>query len=607
MTSLHELQSVPFTQDTRIRSLYYRFNGSDHQLPVVQDNGKAIALERGCALDLNTYFGSFYECYWLRYTHVTRTVFTFCLKGKALLRLFRYSPEIKEELLFEGDFEGNGNTCEIPVREPERFPTTHGRLYAQFLARENHTVLSDLCWRTPLAPPREVRLEATLCTYNRDKDLAKTMGNLALLQKEGLIQEISVINNAQKGLRERLEDLLPEHARGMAFELAEQPNIGGAGSMARSILDTLKAGRCNYLARFDDDIRVDPEIMRRLPLLLRYVKEHVAIGCPMLDSLKPTSLYESGALLRPEFLFIELLNYGLDACDSEELNKFARVDFVDYLPWWCFTVATKDLSPNALPLPFFIKADDIEFGPRLRKRGVENVSWAGLAVWHEPFYVKQDPHQFYYSYRNLMFAYAYHGIFMKRGALRRLRQIFLGSLLLFYYHRAWAFVRAMEDFLKGPELLANWTGESHRQLIAEEKLWSEKNIPRALTTIDAQKLDKTSQPPPLGFTRSFFAFFRLLSDLLRPAKPDAPLKFIDYWTQWPVWGGGGQNRIAVNHDRMDVCHVYRRDPRKVAKLLFRFWRAYFRILFRNCSLEGHPAMDRLTTEAFWRSRFNDQG
>jgi len=606
MTSLYELQSIPFALDTRIRLLYYRFSGGDHQLPVVQNDRKTIMLARGCELDLGTYFGSFYECYWRRYTLVTQVVLTFSLKGKVRLRLYRYSPEIKDEILHESDLEGTGNIFEIPVPEPGPYPTTHGRVYVCLLARTDNTVISEPCWRTPLAPLREVKLEATLCTHNRDKDLANTMGNLAFLQQEGLIQELSVINNAQKGLRERLEKLLPEHAKGMSFELVEQANIGGAGSMARSILDTLKAGRCNYLSRFDDDIRVDPEVMRRLPLLLRYLMEHIAIGCPMLDSLKPTSLYESGALLRPEFLFIEPLNYGLDVCDSEELNKFARVDFVDYIPWWCFTVATRDLSSDSLPLPFFIKVDDIEFGPRLKKRGVDNVSWAGLAIWHEPFYIKQDPHQFYYSYRNLMFMYAYHDIFLKRGALRRLRQIFVGALLQFYYHRAWAFVRAMEDFLKGPELLANWTGESHRQFIAEEKLWSEKNIPRSLATIDAQRLDMTSKAPPFEFLWSVFAFFRILSDLLRPAKPDAPLKFIDYWTKWHIWGAGGQDRFAVNHDRIDVCHVYYRDPRKITHLLYRFWKAYFRILFRKCSLKSNPEMDRLTTEAFWRSRFNGQ-
>ncbi len=122
MTDYYELQSVPLSADTRIRALYYHYRGGEHQLPVMRDNRKAIILGRGCEFDLNTYFGSFYECYWRRYTDVKEVHLTFKLNGKARLRLFRYSPEIKLELLHEADLAGTGNTFTIPVPEPSVYP-----------------------------------------------------------------------------------------------------------------------------------------------------------------------------------------------------------------------------------------------------------------------------------------------------------------------------------------------------------------------------------------------------------------------------------------------------------------------------------------------------
>ena len=41
-----------------------------------------------------------------------------------------------------------------------------------------------------------------------------------------------------------------------------------------------------------------------------------------------------------------------------------------------------------LPLPVFIRGDDVEYGLRLYMRGVDTIVMPGIAVWHEPFYLK---------------------------------------------------------------------------------------------------------------------------------------------------------------------------------------------------------------------------
>jgi len=602
LSNLYEIQSIPLTLDTRVRSLYYRFNGNGHALPVISNDRKTISLSSGCELDLGTYFGSFFECYWRRYTPVTDVFLTFRLQGKIRLSLFRFSPEIREELIYEADLSADDKMIEVPVREPDPYPTAHGRIYARIRSYEDGSVLSDFCWRTPQKPIRDVRLEATMCTYNREKHLAAILTDLLPLQRENLVKEITIINHAEKGLRERLDKFLPEHAKGVKYKLIDQPNTGGAGGMARSILETLDSGTCNFLVRFDDDIRLDPEVMRRLPILLGYIKKRIAIGSHMLNGLNRSILYEAGSQLYPDKFCKKSLAHGLDVAQDHNLNQFVKVDFVDYSAWWCFAAPTKALSRNQLPFPFFFRMDDIEFGIRLQTMGTETVPWAGLAIWHEPFYVNVGAYNIYYCLRNSMFAYAYHGFFNKKEYLRKLRQRFNATLLQFYYHRSWATVKAMEDFIKGPEVLLNWTPESVRQILDEEKTWAEKDLPRSLNITEIQRAEGTTKAPRFKCLWPAFAFLRILSDMLRPAKPNAPLKFVDYWTQWHLWGGGGQDRLAVNHDRDNVCHVYYRDPRKLRQLLFRFWKAYFKILFGPSPLRYKPALEKMITEEFWRRK-----
>jgi len=599
MPNLYELQNVPLTPDTRVRPLYFHTRGGDHLLPVVSDDRKGITLPGGCELDLNTYFGSFYECYWRRYTPVKEVFLTFHLHGKARVRLYRFSPEIKEVCLYEADLIGTGETFVIPVSEPEAYPTTHGRIHARFLARHDNVTISDLSWQTPLPPQREVNLEATMCVYNRDRDLADTLGNLAVLQRENLVQQITVINHAEKGLRQRLEKLLPGHAKGMKMNMIDQPNTGGAGGTARSMIEAIESGTCNYLLRLDDDIHIDPDVFRRLPLLLRYLNDKVAIGSYFLNKLEPTRNFPIGYGINFQDIFPATSRHEEDIISPKALDLYARVEFCDYVSWWCMALAVKEIASTGFPLPFFSQFDDVDYGPRLKENGVESVNWPGVCVWHDPPYVKQSAVKLYYFLRNQLFLRERHNVYDKWQILRSFGRLFSNYLMMFYYHRAWAIVQAMEDFIKGPRSLIEWTPDVHRQLVAEEKRWREKDIPRDTPLPRAVIKGK---PPKIAFLQPFCAVLRIISDLLRPAKPNAPLKFVDYWAGWGVWAGAGQDKIAVSHDRDDVCHVYYRDPKKIRKLLVRFAKAWLAFVFGPAGHRDRAATDALTTEAYWRDR-----
>jgi len=56
--------------------------------------------------------------------------------------------------------------------------------------------------------------------------------------------------------------------------------------------------------------------------------------------------------------------------------------------WWMFGFPKRWVERVGMPLPCFIRGDDIEFGMRLHEAGLPTVPLPGVAVWHEPFYLK---------------------------------------------------------------------------------------------------------------------------------------------------------------------------------------------------------------------------
>ena len=114
------------------------------------------------------------------------------------------------------------------------------------------------------------------------------------------------------------------------------------------------------------------------------------------------------------------------------------------------------LDKNELPLPLFIKADDIEYGMRLGKK---LVFVNGISVWHHAFDEKPAPYLSYYVLRNVFIVDA---IIIKRFLALKLsfRMALLLGKRLFTAPWSIEFIyQAVDDFLKGPDFLLELDGE----------------------------------------------------------------------------------------------------------------------------------------------------
>src|SRR5205823_954111 len=107
------------------------------------------------------------------------------------------------------------------------------------------------------------------------------------------------------------------------------------------------------------------------------------------------------------------------------LRRLLEVHTTRYNGWWFMAFPLRVVERVGLPLPFFLRCDDIEYGCRLQGAGVPVAPVPGVAVWHAPFYLKTRGWQNYYEFRNMLALCALH----YPQPARRLAWVFLRRLV----------------------------------------------------------------------------------------------------------------------------------------------------------------------------------
>lgn len=109
-----------------------------------------------------------------------------------------------------------------------------------------------------------------------------------------------------------------------------------------------------------------------------------------------------------ERLHAKPLMFGMPLRERGALDAVSRSEPMHCNGWWFFGLPLALLEEAGLPLPCFIRGDDVEFGLRLHGLGAVTVALPGAAIWHEPFYVKLNGWRLFYEIRNALVAAAVH-------------------------------------------------------------------------------------------------------------------------------------------------------------------------------------------------------
>jgi galactofuranosylgalactofuranosylrhamnosyl-N-acetylglucosaminyl-diphospho-decaprenol beta-1,5/1,6-galactofuranosyltransferase len=311
-------------------------------------------------------------------------------------------------------------------------------------------------------PMSKVCLYLVICTFRRE---AFVLRNLRGLKDAGVLGkdiEVLVIDNSGDGeLSAKIGEM--EHVR-----VIPQQNLGGAGGFTRGIYEVARnhgaASAANseehaepYILLMDDDIEFEPEVIRRTLSLLEKSDGRTCISGQLFNIHPPHELFEAGATFgeRKPFDWKVLL----ETSSSDDLSQWAKHSEnhpIDYGGWWYFCFPLRAVAEVGLPLPLFIRGDDVDYGRRLVDAGYRIVSPEGIGVRHETFDARYGTWVFYYETRNCLIllatSYRFRG-WGEKQIWEFIEHSVLKDLSRFDYGRAALKLGAIRDFLTGPDSL----------------------------------------------------------------------------------------------------------------------------------------------------------
>lgn len=328
---------------------------------------------------------------------------------------------------------------------------------------------------------RPVRLALCTTTYHKEDYI---VSNINLIRDE--------LIHGGEALAEGFHMFVVDNGRTLDVDaLSEEwlsvipnDNVGGSGGFARGLIAVQDhPGDFTHVAVMDDDVRVSPESFRRLFALLALVSDRYAdafVSGAMLELERPSLLFEDVSQMLPSGAWQKVkpdiwVNEPAGAVLSEEID--VELDHA-YGGWWFNCMPMSAVNEHGLPLPFFVRFDDVEYGLRCQP---VYLSMNGICVWHSGFASRFSASVACYQYVRNLFVMRALNTWINEPALLfrywRAFQIWLRSL---DYGAAELWLDGLEDYLRGPDFLMEVDGA---QLMSENSAKCEK-------LVDVEQLDR---------------------------------------------------------------------------------------------------------------------
>ncbi len=555
----------------------------------------SLIVPRGETLSFDTYFNSFFEAHWRRHTSLGTIILRLTIEGGGILRVFRRALG-RKLLVLEQTIRAGHVTVRIPG-EAVTF-RQYGTLCVELVARSSDLVFVAGGWWSDAPAPASVGLAAVFCTFNRETELTRIVDKLASDPVvTAALARLIVVNQGRAGLAEHPRMRSAAFSLGEKLALVQQDNFGGAGGFGRGMLTAVDDPDVTHAVLLDDDILVEPDSLLRMAAFFAFCRRDMVLGGHMLDLVQPNRLYEAGAIVSDRHWEFRPQHHGLAVDEASALETLSQPGAVHYNGWWCCGFPLSILERHGMPLPCFIRGDDVELGVRLHMSGVPTVSMPGIAVWHEPFYLKLGSWQAYYETRNLLIAASLHLAPSRLGMLRRIGRQFVMNLLTFRYYTAALILAAIADFLHGPSQMHDHPAERHATLAAFRVAYPSRTTSRE-TVLEPQVLRRSP--------RTRIGCIALLVNLLvrnafAPTNAAAARSLDVSNLNWLAMRG--VEHIAVESWWDDELPTLRRSRdhhrsllRQAIPVLYRLYRH-----LPTVAAAWRADMQVLTSQTFWRS------
>ncbi len=563
---------------------------------------RTILLPPGAVLRTDTWFNAFFEGYWRQYMRHAELALRLHVSGSGVLRLYRRFSESDQSLLHESALSGQDRELCLQIADAQPVPGHFSLLFFEIEAGPSSFVMHRAEWTARPVAARPTRFIASFCTFNRASLLIRNVNALfADPDVAAMLERVVIVDQGSEKVRHH--PAFPDLKRAAAerLQLIEQDNFGGSGGFTRGLLEAQSIDSATHVLLMDDDIILEPESVLRAAAFLSLAHGDLAIGGHMLDRSRPRQLVETGSRYLPERVRIdEPRRSRLDR--AGDLMPFLEPRPRHYNGWWFFAFPLAALDRAGLPLPLFLRGDDVEFGCRLMRHEVPTVALPGVAVWHEPFERKGRSWHAFYELRNLLIVGALHFPFVHAAAVAR--QFFsrlLDELLTYDYYEAWLLCEAAAAYLRGPETLRHPPCDVQQYLQAlGEKLMEGRMANGRLQPANQACISRLQ--PAVRRTMRIRRWWLVFRNLLLPSPSAAaqPRKML--------YGSGEQWYDIADADVVSVAESHRTHP----FLLRRSRRRFVHLLLRGCGLtlrllSGHrravrrwrASVSMLTNRTFW--------
>ncbi|MGW5050749.1 glycosyltransferase [Actinokineospora sp. NPDC004072] len=580
----------------------------------------AVTVPTSARVSFASYFNAFPASYWKRWTRVTEVTLRMRVRGGGRVDLYRSKPN-GDQVHVLGEAVRSGEEWTELALPVDLAPFEDGGwIWFDAFTDDQALEIADAAWTTSLVlPPRKLSIGTT--TFNRNDDLVSTL--LALSEDPkvlDLVAHVFVADQGSKRVKDHPGFAEASDRLGGRLQLIEQGNLGGSGGFSRGLFESLEHTDVDQIMLMDDDIALEPDSILRASAFAAAAANPLIVGSQMLNLQAKARLHSMGEVIdrgavvwRAAPGAVTDHDFGSRSLrDTPELHR--RID-ASYNGWWMCLFPREVVEANGLPLPLFIKWDDAEYSMRALDRGVPTVTLPGSAVWHMPWTDKNDLSDWtvYYHLRNrLVVAALYTDHDLRKTLLKQGLRATIRRLLSMEYSAIAVELKAIEDFLAGPDRMFETLGTTLPQVNALRKEYADaRTEPSASAfpppTMDALHAEHLLHPPVHPVKIAARASKAVLHNLRAPQPGAADRPQVNVPAGKALWFllGNLDSATVSNPDGSGVA-FRRRDPEQFRALSKRAAATYRRLIteWPRLKADYRAAFGDLTSVESWRKVFN---
>ncbi|MBQ6347023.1 MAG: glycosyltransferase [Clostridia bacterium] len=558
---------------------------------------RALHLASWQRAGFDTYFNCFSVGKWKKYTRLDNLKLRIELKGSfqvTVLHMYSMYTEPFEHAFCERVCRASDRTAfefDIPLSGLEGGIVCF-RLYA-LEGADNVFYGGGYVTDVDEASLNPVDIAIDTCTFRRERYI---MRNVALMNRD-------IIENPKNPVHGHLDIFISDNGQTLDVDAMQTDrvhifpnrNVGGAGGFTRGmieILDMLPKRPFTHVLVMDDDVLINTDALVRTYRLLQFLKPEClgkTVAGAMLRLDNRSMQHECGGWWDGFCVHNDKTKLDLTRIENILFNE--KEDMANYNAWWYSCIPASKISNDNLPLPIFIRYDDVEFGLRT---GSDMIAMSGICLWHEPFEYRFSASSQYYEIRNEMIVNALHmpgfGFKQAREVLRYSVKVNIGR---YRYSDCKLAFKAMEDFCKGPEFLLNTDGEAlHKEImLIGDRFQPLKELPVRFDENEYIKSQRMEKP-----SKKRLRILTLNRHLLRrkgDSVVDAAMNGVkDFAGKKRVlnYDVGGHRGFVTEYNRKRLMETLR-GYRRTVKLM--------KAKYPKACEAWRQAMPTLTSRAFW--------